>query len=123
MDERGLRELGVPFSGGMPNVGGYVVNKGQTYRLPAGMLSLISTKALTWRAKFVEKRFLPNMLVSNRLVTATQSGLTGRPTPAIPNHPNLFIAGDWVGQQGLLADAAFASAKEAAELCERYLNK
>ena len=76
-----------------------------------------------WREQLVEKRFLPNMLVSNSLVTATQGGTTGRPTPSIPTHPNLFIAGDWVGAQGLLADAAFASAKEAAGLCSLFLKK
>lgn len=74
-----------------------------------------------WRQQLVEKRFLPNMLVSHALVTTT--GLTARPTPTIPTHPNLFLAGDWVGPQGLLADAAFASAKETAAWCDAYLNK
>jgi hypothetical protein len=62
----------------------------------------------------VKKRPLPNMVVSNALVTAAAGGLAGRPDVKIAD--NLYIVGDWVGKEGLLSNAPFASAKHAAEL-------
>ena len=35
--------------------------------------------------------------------------------PFEPGVPGLYVAGDWVGNEGLLADAAISSAKSAAE--------
>ncbi len=67
-----------------------------------------------WRELVVERRFLPRMTVTNALVTA--GGLTRRPSPAVPGLAGLYIVGDWVGSEGQLADASFASAKAAAEL-------
>jgi pyruvate/2-oxoglutarate dehydrogenase complex dihydrolipoamide dehydrogenase (E3) component len=54
------------------------------------------------------------MIVSNALVTAEGGGIPGRPDTRVPNADNLYIVGDWVGVEGLLADASFASAKRAA---------
>lgn len=69
-----------------------------------------------WREIVVERRFLPSMTVAHAVATATAGGLAGRPGPAVPGVRNLYIAGDWVGPEGLLADASLASAKRAAEL-------
>jgi phytoene dehydrogenase-like protein len=69
-----------------------------------------------WREVLVERRFLPRLTVSHALVPAAEGGLNGRPGPAVPGVQNLYIAGDWVGPEGMLADASFASAKQAAEL-------
>jgi phytoene dehydrogenase-like protein len=73
-----------------------------------------------WRAEVVEKRFLPQMTVSQTLVSAEDGGPAGRPGPAVPGVDGLFVAGDWVGPNGLLADASLASAELAAKLasCE-----
>jgi len=68
-----------------------------------------------WRGVVVKQRFLPNMIVCNSLVTAAQGGTLGRPDTKVSAAENLYIAGDWVGPQGLLADASFASAKRVAE--------
>lgn len=68
-----------------------------------------------WRTLVVRRRFLPNMIVSNALVTAEQGGTPGRPDTRVPNTDNLYIVGDWVGPEGLLADASFSSAKRAAQ--------
>jgi len=63
-----------------------------------------------WRDVLVHRRFLPSMTVSNAL-----------PTPAVPRPSpvtsirGLYIAGDWVGNEGLLSDAALASARAAAK--------
>ena len=67
-----------------------------------------------WRQVLVKKRPLPNMVVSNALVTAADGGFGGRPDPRIAE--NLYIVGDWVGKEGLLSNASVASAKHAAQL-------
>src|SRR5215203_5392708 len=72
-----------------------------------------------WRNVVVKKRPLPNMVVSNALVIAANSGLSGRADPKIED--NLYIVGDWVGSEGLLSSASFASAKEAAQLIHSKL--
>jgi phytoene dehydrogenase-like protein len=66
-----------------------------------------------WRQVLVKKRPLPNMVVSNALVTAADGGLSGRPDPRIAD--NLYIVGDWVGKEGLLSNASVASAKHAVQ--------
>ena len=72
-----------------------------------------------WRNVAVARRFLPAMTVSNALVTAAQGGLAGRPLPGVPGVEGLYVAGDWVGPEGMLADASMASAKLAAETVAR----
>lgn len=69
-----------------------------------------------WRSEVVEQYFLPHMIVSNAIVQARTGGLSGRPGPTVPGLPNLYVAGDWVGPEGELADASFASARSAARL-------
>lgn len=67
-----------------------------------------------WREQVVERRFLPSMIASNDLIAAARGGLAGRPGVAVEGAGGLFVAGDWVGATGMLADAALASAKQAA---------
>ena len=55
------------------------------------------------------------MIVSNALVSASQDGIYGPPDIKIPGTENLYIVGDWVSPEGMLADASFSSAKRAAE--------
>jgi phytoene dehydrogenase-like protein len=69
-----------------------------------------------WRGVLAHARFLPRITVSNALVTATQGGTKGRPGPQVPGLDNLYVAGDWVGPEGMLLDAALASAHHAAQL-------
>jgi hypothetical protein len=68
-----------------------------------------------WRNVVVRQRFLPSMIVYNAIVTAEQGGTLGRPDTKVPETENLYIVGDWIGSEGILADASFASAKRAAE--------
>jgi phytoene dehydrogenase-like protein len=72
-----------------------------------------------WREVVVKRRPLPSMVVSNALVTAANGGLSGRPDPKIED--GLYVVGDWVGQQGLLSNGSFASAKRAAQLIQNQL--
>jgi phytoene dehydrogenase-like protein len=67
-----------------------------------------------WRAAVVCRRTLPRMIAAEALVTARGGGTAGRPGPAVPGVRNLYVVGDWVGPEGMLVDAALASARRAA---------
>lgn len=67
-----------------------------------------------WREHVVAQRFLPSMTVSWHLPLAEWGGLGGRPDVAVAERPHVYLAGDWVGREGMLADAAVASGREAA---------
>jgi phytoene dehydrogenase-like protein len=81
----------------------------------AELLALMDRVQPGWRDLVVERRYLPSLVVSNALVTA-EDGLAGRPGPAVPGVRGLCLAGDWVGPEGMLADASLSSAKRAAEI-------
>jgi phytoene dehydrogenase-like protein len=66
-----------------------------------------------WREVVRQRRFLPRMTVTHDLPTAAAGGLAGRATVEVSGIANLYIAGDWVGSDGMLADAALASGKRA----------
>jgi hypothetical protein len=74
-----------------------------------------------WRDAMVERRWLPAMVVSHALVTASGGGLAGRPGPVVPDAPGVVVVGDWVGAEGMLLDASIASAERAAEEVGRML--
>lgn len=67
------------------------------------------------------ERFLPRMVVSGSLPRADRGGLRGRPKVTALGLDGLLVAGDWVGPDGLLADASLASGRSAGlkalELC------
>lgn len=63
-----------------------------------------------WRDVLAHRRFLPAMTVSNALPVAG----VARPSPITPV-PGLYIAGDWVGDVGVLSDASLSSARAAAK--------
>lgn len=60
-------------------------------------------------------RRLHRMTPSSSIPTAARGGMAGRPGVADTGHKNVFLAGDWVGPHGHLADAAIASAEAAAQ--------
>jgi len=76
-----------------------------------GVLDLVQPG---WRSLVVERRFLPGMTVAHAVVTAAAGGISGRPSPAVPGTGGVLVAGDWVGPEGMLADASLASARAAA---------
>jgi glycine/D-amino acid oxidase-like deaminating enzyme len=59
-------------------------------------------------------RFLPNMTVTHAIAAPE-----GRPDVDAAGLENVAIAGDWVGPEGMLADAAVASALRAAAVVQR----
>jgi phytoene dehydrogenase-like protein len=87
----------------------------------AELTALLDRLQPGWREVLVEKRFLKAMIASNALPTAAMRGLAGRPGVEVPGATGLYLAGDWVGPTGMLADAVFASAGVAADLAARRL--
>ncbi len=61
------------------------------------------------RAAVLVERFLRRMVVMGGAPLAGAGGLAGRPPVRVDGAAGLFLAGDWVGDRGLLADAAVAS--------------
>ncbi len=72
-----------------------------------------------WRVLEVKRQELRGMVVSNAVVRADRS----RPNVQLADAPGLFIAGDWVGGEGMISDASAASAVKAAEAVQRWLKR
>lgn len=66
-----------------------------------------------WRKLVITRRFLPNMVTTPAIPRAATGGNAGRPDGTIAGQPRVFVAGDWIGPEGQLADAAAASAQAA----------
>jgi len=67
-----------------------------------------------WREQLELVRFLPQMTVANAIFSPQ-----GRPAVDELGIPGVALAGDWVGPEGMLADAAVASALRAAGMVQR----
>jgi hypothetical protein len=65
-----------------------------------------------WRGEQIVHRHLPRMVPSSALTSPASGGLAGR--PGIEVQPGLYLAGDWIGDEGRLCDASLASAAAAA---------
>jgi len=70
-----------------------------------------------WREQEVKRQVLRGMTVSNALPRWDRA----RPAVGVMEAPGLFIAGEWVGKEGMIADAAAASAVEAARAALRWM--
>ena len=69
-----------------------------------------------WRGVLVRRQYLPRIESVGALPTAEGGGFAGRPGSRVAGIDNLYLAGDWVGPEGFLADASAASARNAARL-------
>jgi predicted NAD/FAD-dependent oxidoreductase len=58
--------------------------------------------------------FLAHMVVAGSTPRAVNGGLLGRPRITDSGQHGVYIAGDWVGPEGLLSDAAITSGHQAA---------
>jgi phytoene dehydrogenase-like protein len=58
----------------------------------------------------VMRRFLRRMTAVTAVPIPGAGGLAGRPAVDVPGRPGAFVAGDWVGSVGMLADGTIASA-------------
>ncbi|WP_246021873.1 phytoene desaturase family protein [Paenibacillus zeisoli] len=66
-----------------------------------------------WEQEVVTQRFLPRITVTHNYLHVGQPGSFAG--PSVPEIQGLFIAGDWVSQGEMLADASAASAVRAAQ--------
>ncbi len=69
--------------------------------------------APSWRDRLTTTRFLPNMTVSYAMATPE-----GRPDVDLFRSQGVFIAGDWVGPENMLADTVVSSALRAAAMVQ-----
>jgi phytoene dehydrogenase-like protein len=107
-----------PEGGAMIHVAKYLSPDGEDSneaieRELEGLLDLVQPG---WRDALAHRRFLPDLIVANSTPLAERDGTRGRPGPQVDDVPGLFVAGDWVGKEGMLVDASFASAKQAARM-------
>ncbi|WP_416728649.1 phytoene desaturase family protein [Fictibacillus sp. JL2B1089] len=68
-----------------------------------------------WENEVVAVRFVPNQLIAYDSRSVMNHGVGVAPGPVVPEISGLFVAGDWVGRRGRLADAAMDSARQAAK--------
>lgn len=69
----------------------------------------------------VTSRFLAHLHVCGAAPVASAGGLPGRPGVTVGG--GVFVAGDWVGPEGLIGDAALASGEAAARAALAYLQR
>ena len=69
----------------------------------------------SWRDAVVTRRFMPDLVVAGALPSVTWEGRDGPRGPAVPGVAGLFVAGDWVGPEGMLADRATVSGARAGQ--------
>ena len=66
-----------------------------------------------WRAHVLTRKVMRDLVVTHDVPQAARGGIAGRAPVAVDGVRGLFLAGDWVGPTGMLADASFASARAA----------
>ena len=77
---------------------------------------LLDTLQPGWRDVLVKRVYLPRIEAASMLPMASTGGLAGRPGPRVPGIAGLYLAGDWVGSEGYLVDASFASTRQVAHM-------
>src|SRR5690606_23426757 len=79
-------------------------------------LELLATAAGIDPGDVVARRFLRRMVVHTAIPSVGHGGPAGRPRVVVADRPGVFLAGDWVGPVGMLADASLASGEAAGSL-------
>ncbi len=93
--------------------GGVLLSLGGYARQPrANLEALADAVQPGWREGVRLERFLPRMVPVSAIPSPAAGGLAGR--PAVERGDGLYVAGDWVGPEGWLVDAALASGAAAA---------
>lgn len=81
------------------------------------LLALLDRVQPGWRQEQVTRRFLREQTVVYWL--PADGGLRSRPDVRLPGSDRIYLAGDWVGDEGWLADGSFASGRQAARLIQQ----
>jgi glycine/D-amino acid oxidase-like deaminating enzyme len=89
-------------------------------RLLAELEAFMDLTQPGWRDHERARQFLPAMPAISAIPLAARGGMNGRPGIVVPNAGGLFIAGDWVGSLGFLADAAARSGRSAGEAAAAF---
>jgi phytoene dehydrogenase-like protein len=93
--------------------GGVLLSLASYAREPRVALEELADEAQPgWREETTLERFLPRMVAVSAIATPASGGLSGR--PAVDRGDGLYLAGDWIGGEGWLVDAALASGAAAA---------
>ena len=83
-------------------------------------LSPSSEAMLALRDQVVDARYGRRLVVAHGR-PLPGSGFAGRPPVTVPDRRGLFVAGDWVGPEGLLTDAVMASGRAAGRAAARSI--
>lgn len=83
-------------------------------KLEAQLMAVLDRFQPGWREQIVHRQFLPALQVCHDVPRARADELAGRLPSRVKGMKGLFVVGDWIGGRGHLADAAVASAEEAA---------
>ncbi len=86
--------------------------------LEAELESYTTRQQPGWDEHVVSRYFRPGMVIANSLPLAANGGMAGRP-PVETSVPGLCLAGDWVGERGMLSDASAASGRMAGQVAAR----
>jgi phytoene dehydrogenase-like protein len=81
-----------------------------------GLEALMDALQPGWRERVVGRRFLPELTVIHDAPEASRGGAAGRFPVVVPDAPGAYVVGDWVGEEGLLADTVLASAERTVAL-------
>jgi len=93
--------------------GGVLLSLASYARQPREQLeAMADTVQPGWRERTTLQRFLPRMVAVSSIPSPVDGGLAGR--PAIERGEGLYLAGDWLGPEGWLSDAAISSGAAAA---------
>lgn len=79
-----------------------------------GRMRELATMAGIADADILHERYQHRLVIANSFPAAAAGGLHGRPSVDALGVPGVFVAGDWVGPEYQLADAASASGESAA---------
>lgn len=104
-----------PSGGAVVHAAWYTAPQGAPADVEARLEAMLDEVQPGWRERLVERWWLPDIAVAP-LPSASGGGLSGRPSACVPGARGLFLAGDYVGAEGILADASVASARSAAAL-------
>lgn len=97
-----------PDGGAMIHVSRYLgAEEGATRATRAELEGVLDLVQPGWREVLAQEQWLPMAHVTHDLPQAARGGLTGRRSVDVA--PGLYVAGDWVGEEGMLSDCAFAS--------------
>jgi len=119
LDEPTYLSVHTPFADLAPH-GGEVVHLlwyGDATSDPRAALEAVLDRAQPgWREHVRVERYARRLVVAHGRPEPRISRTAGSPPVEVPDLPCVLVAGDWVGADGLLADASFASGRAAGRL-------